>query len=86
MEKQLGWASKLGGQSLLGSPGWVTQLVRLMESQDMAPPYRFCGGRVQLREMASACPSARHFNLSLYTTGDLQAATLVLELRGSKSE
>ena len=76
----------MGGQSLLGSPGWVTQLVRLMESQDMAPPYRFCGGRVQLREMASACPSARHVSLPLYATGAPQAATPVPEPKERESE
>ena len=36
--------------------------------------------------MASACLDARYFNLSLYTTGAFQAATPVLELRGSESE
>ena len=36
--------------------------------------------------MASVRPTARHFSLSLYTTGLLQAATLVLELSGSKSK
>ena len=35
--------------------------------------------------MASAHPDARHFSLSLYTTGALQAATSVLELKGYKS-
>ena len=34
----------------------------------------------------SSCPDARHFSSSLYDTGAFQAATLVLELRGSKSE
>ena len=86
MEKQLGWASKLGGQSLLGSPGWVTQLVRLMESQIWHQPIVSVGGGLSRGAMASAHYDARHFSLSLYTTGALQAAIHVLELRGSKSE
>ena len=36
--------------------------------------------------MASACPDARHFSLSHYATHALQAATLVLKVRGSESE
>ena len=36
--------------------------------------------------MASAYSDARHFILSLYTTGAFQAATLVLELKGNESE
>ena len=44
------------------------------------------GGRPRKGTMASACPSARHFSLSHYATGALQAATLALELRGSESE
>ena len=36
--------------------------------------------------MASADLDARHFSFSLCATGVIQAATLVLELRGSESE
>ena len=36
--------------------------------------------------MASVHLDARHFSFSLYTTGAFQAATPVLELRGSESE
>ena len=34
----------------------------------------------------SSCPNARHFSLSQYATHAHQAATQVLELRGSESE
>ena len=34
----------------------------------------------------SSCPDARHFSSSPYATGVFQAATLVLEPRGSESE
>ena len=53
---------------------------------DMAPAYQLFGGGLSKGTMASACPDVRHFSLSLYTTGALQAATPVLELRGSESE
>ena len=57
---------------------------------DMALPYQLCAGRVEQRG-SDFCPEwqlldGRHFSFSLYTTGAFQAATLVLELRGSKSE
>ena len=35
---------------------------------------------------SSSCPNARHFRSSLYATGAFQAATPVLELRGSEFE
>ena len=55
----------------------------------MAQAYWLCKGvRGGFRKgtMASACLDARHFSFSLYTTGAFQAATLLLELRGSESE
>ena len=52
----------------------------------MAPAYQLCRGRLSKREMASSHPHAKYFNLFLFTTGALQFATLVLELRGSKFE
>ena len=55
----------------------------------MAPPCRLCASAVRgLRKgtMASAHLVARHFNFSPYATGALQAATPVLEPRGSESE
>ena len=36
--------------------------------------------------MTSACLDAGYFSFSLYATGAFQAATLVLELKGSESE
>ena len=68
----------------------------------MAPACRFCGsveGGLKRGTMAfacflsgrelspSSCPDARYYSSSLYDTGALQAATLVmLELKGSMSE
>ena len=82
MEKHLGWVFKLGGVE----PLWIskvgdTVLVRLMEFQIWHQPTSSVGGGLSKGTMASARPSARHSSLSLYTTGVLQAAILVLELR-----
>ena len=89
MEKQLGWAHMLGEVESLGiSKAGQTVLSRLMESQiwcQLAGSV-WGGGGFRKGTMASTCLDARHFSLSLYTTGAFQAATLVLELRGSESE
>ena len=79
MEKQLGWSCKLDEVG-------HTVLARLMESQIWHQPIGSVGGRLSKGTMASPCPNARHFSLSIYTTGAFQAATPVLELRGSESE
>ena len=68
------WISKVGH----------TVLARLMESQIWYQPTSSVGEGLSKGTMASACPNARHFSLSLCTTGVLQAATLVLELRQSE--
>ena len=86
MEKQLGWACKLGGVE----PLWITKvghavLARLMEYQIWHQPGSVRRG-FRKGTMVSACLDARHFSFSLYTTGTFQAATLVLELRESESE
>ena len=86
MEKQLGWACNLGGAESLGISKVAQRvLARLMESQIWhqlaCSVVGFCKETV-----ASACPDARYFGLSLYTTLVFQAAALVLELRGSESE
>ena len=70
------WISKVGH----------TVLAKLMESQIWHQPIVSVGGGLSRGAMASAHYDARHFSLSLYTTGALQVATLVLELRGSMSE
>ena len=86
MEKQLGWASKLGGVESLGSSkAGQTVLARWMGSQ-MWQLTGFCGGGFRKGTMASAHLDARHFSFSLYTIGAFQAATLLLELRGGESE
>ena len=61
-------------------------LVRLMESQIWHQLARSVGGGFRKGTMASAYLHARHFSSSLYATGASQAATPVLELRGSESE
>ena len=87
MEKQLGWAHKLGGVESLGSSNvGQTVLARLMESQIWHQLAGSVRGGFRKGKMSSACLGARHFSFSLYTTGALQAATLVLELGGSESE
>ena len=66
-----------------------TLLARLMESQIQYPP----NGSVAVAAFLSARKlsprsylDARHFSSSLCATGAFQAATLVLELRGSECE
>ena len=84
MEKQLEWAHKLGGLEPLGiSKVSQTVLARLMESQIWHQPTSSVGGGLSKGIMASAHLDARHFSLSMYTTGALQAATLVQELRAN---
>ena len=56
------------------------------EVSDMASAYQLCGGGLSKGTMTSTYPDARYFILSLYTTGALQAAISVLELRWSESE
>ena len=87
MEKQLAWACKLCGVE----PLWIskvahTVLARLMESQILHQPTSSVGGGFSKGTMASAHPDVRHLSLSLYSTGALQAATLVLELIERESE
>ena len=52
----------------------------------MVPACQSVRGGFRKGTIASARLDARHFNLSPYATGAFQAATPVLELRGSKSE
>ena len=85
MEKKLVWARNLCGVE----PLWIskvghTELTRLIESQIWHQASGFVGEGFSRGTMASARPN-RHFSISLYTTGVLQAATLVLELRVSES-
>ena len=86
MEKQLGWAVNWVEKTLWISKVGHIVLAMLMGSH-MWRHYISCEGEgLSKGTMASACPNARYFNLSLYTTGALQADTQVLELRGSESE
>ena len=86
MEKQLGWAHKLGLEPLWISKVGHTVLARLMESQIWHQLACSVVGGLSQGTMAYAHLGARHFSLSLYATGALQAATPVLELRRSESE
>ena len=63
-----------------------TVLARLKESQIWHQLACSVGGGFRKGTMASALFDARHFSFVHYATGAFQAATLVLELRGSKSE
>ena len=87
MEKQLGWAHKLGGMEPLriSKVGHTVLVARLMESPTWHQSTCSVGGGLSKGTMASAHPDARHFSFSLYTTGAFQAAIPVLELRGSES-
>ena len=86
MEKELGWVHNLGRVESLGtSKVDQTVLARLMECQIC----QLCGsecGKLRKGTIAFAHPDARHFSLSQSATGALQAAILVLEVRGSESE
>ena len=87
MEKQLGWACKLGVTESLGiSKVCQTVLARLNESQIWHPLASSVVGMFRKWIMASAHLEATHFSFLLCTTGTFQAATLALELRGSESE
>ena len=79
MEKQNGWAPKLGRVESLGlSKVGQTVLARSMESQIWHQPVGSVGGGFKKRTIASAHLDARDFCFSLYI--------LVLELRGGESE
>ena len=86
MEKQLGWACKLGGTEPLGtSKVGQKVLARLVEYQIWCPFVGSVGVSFRKGGMVSACLDARHFSFSLHTTVPL-AATPVLELRGIEYE
>ena len=81
MENQLWWSRV--SEDLQGGSNSVSQVDGV---SGMILACWLCGGRVRKGTMASAHLDARHFSFSLYTTGAFQAATLVLELRGSDSK
>ena len=77
----------LGGAEYLGiSKAGQTVLARLIESQIWQKFVGSVGGGFRKGTMAFVPLDARHFSFSLYTTGAFQAATSVLEVRGSESE
>ena len=83
MEKQLWWASKLGGaESLRISKAGQTVSARLEESQLWHQLSGSVRGGFSKGTMASAHLDVGHFSSSLYTTGALQAATSVLDSEG----
>ena len=76
MEKQCGWACKLGGVESLGiSKAGQTVLARLMESQIWHQLAVSVGGGFRKGTMVSAHLDARHFIFSLCATGAFLAAT-----------
>ena len=75
-----------GAESLRISKVGQTVLARLMESLIWHQLASCVGGGFRKGTMTSARFDARHFSSSLCATGAFQAATLVLELRGSDSE
>ena len=101
MEGQLGGPLSWVWWSFWGYPGWEKSVSQVVESQIWHPPAgsvallgegsekgqwslpAFLSGR---KLSPSSRLDARYFSSSLYATGALQAATPVLELRGSKSE
>ena len=77
----------MGGAESLGiSEADQTVLARLVESQIWHQLAGSVGKGFRKGTMASACLDTRPFSSSLYATGAFQAATPVLELRGSESE
>ena len=88
MEKQLRWAHKLGGVESLGiSKAGQTMLAKLMETQIWHQLASSVGAGFRKGTVASAYLDASlSSSFSQYVTGVFQAATLVLELRGSESE
>ena len=86
------WKSSLGGPvswvmgSLWGSPRLVKQCYSHLGSQIRHHLADSVGGGFRKETMASAHLDARHFSFFLYTTGAFQAATSVLDLRGSEYE
>ena len=75
-----------GAESLGSSKAGQTVLARLMESQIWHQLVSSVGGGFRKETMASAHLDARYFSSSLYSTCAFQAATPVLELRGSESD
>ena len=88
MEKQFGWAHKLGGAEYLGICKAGHPLLTRWMVANMSPACWVWGAGSRFRKgmMASAHLDARHFCVSLYTNGAFQVAKPVLELRGSESE
>ena len=69
MEKQMGWACKLGGTE----PRWIskvdqTVLARLMDSQICHQLAGSVGGTFSKGTMASTHLTAKHLNFFLYIT------------------
>ena len=90
MAKQLGWAHKFGGVESVRSLHNRSNSARQVDGvSDMTPAcglYGSVGGVFRKGTVVSACLHDRHFSFSQYATGAFQAATPVLELRGSESE
>ena len=86
IEKQLGWACKLHGAESWDLQGRSNRVSQADGVSDMHQLATSVWGELRQWIMPSARLDARHFSFLLNTTGAFQAATLVLELRGSESE
>ena len=80
---------------LQGRANSVSQVDGVSDMASMSVGSVALWGRVQRKDNAflsgrklspSSCMDARHFSVSLYATVAFQAATLVMELRGSELE
>ena len=69
-----------------GKAGWVGPKLGGVESQMWSQPSSSVRRGFRKGTMASARLDVKHLSFSLCATGDFQAATQVLELRGNESE
>ena len=81
------WKRQVGWGGVSGDLQSGSNSVSLVDGvSDMVPAALSVGEGFRKRTMASTHLDARNFTLFLYTTGAFQAATSVLEFRGSESE
>ena len=86
MGKQFGWACKLGGVESQGISRVGKLLARLMGSQICGVCHFVWGGGVQKKDNDLCLPQCQTIQFLPPCHWCFQAATLVLDLRGSESE
>ena len=90
-DKPFIWKSSLGGPEVgrdrvSGDPqGGANSVSQVGRGSAMLLACQLCGVGLRKGTMASACLDARYVSFSQYATGAFQAATPVLEFRGSES-